>query len=218
MFLVNSRHPLVCAPRPGLRQAGASLSRSYGGNLPSSFNTILSSALVYSTSPPVSVWGTVYTVGLFPGSPRPPPQSSKRKQLPAFVTPTRQGNINPFPIDYASRPRLRDRLTLRGLTLRRNPWTFGDRVSHSVYRYSCQHSHFRYLQHALRHTFTGLRNAPLPLDLAIQPASSVHGLSPVTFSAQDGLTRPVSYYAFFKGWLLLSQPPGCLGLPTSFPT
>ena len=31
-------------------------------------------------------------------------------------------------------------------------------------------------------------------------------------------TRPVSYYAFFKGWLLLSQPPGCLCLPTSFPT
>lgn len=31
-------------------------------------------------------------------------------------------------------------------------------------------------------------------------------------------TRPVSYYAFFKGWLLLSQPPGCLSLPTSFPT
>ena len=31
-------------------------------------------------------------------------------------------------------------------------------------------------------------------------------------------TRPVSYYAFFKGWLLLSQPPGCLCLPTSFTT
>ena len=31
-------------------------------------------------------------------------------------------------------------------------------------------------------------------------------------------TRPVSYYAFFKGWLLLSQPPGCLSLPTSFAT
>jgi hypothetical protein len=30
--------------------------------------------------------------------------------------------------------------------------------------------------------------------------------------------RPVSYYAFFKGWLLLSQPPGCLNLPTSFAT
>jgi hypothetical protein len=32
------------------------------------------------------------------------------------------------------------------------------------------------------------------------------------------LARPVSCYAFFKGWLLLSQPPGCPGRPTSFPT
>ena len=38
------------------------------------------------------------------------------------------------------------------------------------------------------------------------------------FSVQKSLIRLVSYYAFFKGWLLLSQPPGCLGLPTSFPT
>ncbi len=51
-------------------------------------------------------------------------------------------NVNGIPIDYAFRPRLRDRLTLRRLTLRRNPWTFGDRVFHSVCRYSCQHSHF----------------------------------------------------------------------------
>ena len=66
--------------------------------------------------------------------------------LLSFVTPGRPGTINPVPIDYGSRPRLRGRLTLRGLTLRRNPWTFGDRVSHPVCRYSCQHSHFRYLQ------------------------------------------------------------------------
>ena len=51
-----------------------------------------------------------------------------------------------------------------------------------------------------------------------EPAASVHGFSPDTFSAQAGLFRPVSYYAFFKGWLLLSQPPGCFGLPTSFHT
>src|SRR3569832_2468712 len=31
-------------------------------------------------------------------------------------------------------------------------------------------------------------------------------------------TRLVSYYAFFKGWLLLSQLPSCLCLPTSFST
>ena len=54
-------------------------------------------------------------------------------------------NINLVPIDYAFRPRLRGRLTLLRLALSRNPWTFGDRVSHPVYRYSCQHSHFRSL-------------------------------------------------------------------------
>ena len=156
--------------------------------MPSSFNTILSSALVYSTSPPVSVWGTVYMAGLFPGSTRQPTQSNKGKLLPSFVTPARQRNINLIPIDYAFRPRLRGRLTLRGLTLRRNPWTFGDSVSHTVCRYSCQHSHFRYLQQTSRFTFAGLRNAPLPLAVNCKPSASVHGLSPVTFSAQDGLT------------------------------
>jgi hypothetical protein len=38
-----------------------------------------------------------------------------------------------------------------GLTLRRNPWTFGDSVSRTVCRYSCQHSHFRYLQEGSPH-------------------------------------------------------------------
>ena len=72
-------------------------------------------------------------------------------------------NINLIPIDYALRPRLRVRLTLRGLALRRNPWSFGDRASHPVYRYSCLHSHFRYLHDPLPDRFSGLRNAPLPL-------------------------------------------------------
>ena len=84
--------------------------------------------------------------GLFPGSPTLHPQSDKGIQLPAFVTSARLGNINPIPIDYGCRPRLRSRLTLRGLTLRRNPWAFGESVSHTLCRYSCQHSHFRYLQ------------------------------------------------------------------------
>src|SRR5690606_3228283 len=44
----------------------------------------------------------------------------------------------------------------------RNPWAFGGGAFHPPYRYSCQHSHFRYLQQALRLTFNGLRNAPLP--------------------------------------------------------
>jgi hypothetical protein len=43
------------------------------------------------------------------------------------------------------------------------------------------------------------------------------GLSPGTLSA-PGHHRPVSYYALFQGWLLLSQPPGCLCARTSLST
>src|SRR6202140_5983737 len=73
------------------------------------------------------------------------------------------GILTPFPSATAFALALGDRLTLRGLTLRRNPWTFGVRGSHPHLRYSCQHSHFRYLQQASRLAFAGLRNAPLPL-------------------------------------------------------
>ena len=75
---------------------------------------------------------------------------------------TRPTNINVVPIDYPLRARLRGRLTLLRLALSRNPWDFGDRASHPVYRYSCQHSHFRYLHGRLPSRFTDLRNAPLP--------------------------------------------------------
>ena len=143
----------------------ALLSRSYESNLPSSFNIVLSNALVCSTHPPVSVWGTVYMLELFPGTPCLPFQSDKEKQRLVFVTSSRPRNINLVPIDYGFRPRLRGRLTLRGLTWRRNPWAYGESVSHTLYRYSCQHSHFRYLQHPSQDTFTGLRNAPLPCEI-----------------------------------------------------
>ena len=89
-------------------------------------------------------------------------QSNKPRQLTSFVTSNWPRNIYLVPIDYAFRPHLRGRLTLRRLALRRNPWTFGESVSHTLCRYSCQHSHFRYLQPASQPTFTGLRNAPLP--------------------------------------------------------
>jgi hypothetical protein len=162
VFLVNSRYPLFCAPRHCLRNNGALFSRSYEGNLQSSFNTVLSSALVCSTSPPVSVSGTVSTRRLFPGTSPQHGQSVKPVHASMFVTFRWPWNINQVPIDYAFRPRLRGRLTLRGLTERRNPWTFGESVSHTLYRYSCQHSRFRYLQQTSRFTFAGLRNAPLP--------------------------------------------------------
>ena len=102
-------------------------------------------------------------LGLFPGPLRPPDQSSKVGQRFKAVTTSGLRNVDLIAIGYGCRPRLRGRLTLRGLALRRNPWTSGDRVSHSVDRYSCQHAHFRYLQRPSRAAFTGLRNAPLPL-------------------------------------------------------
>jgi hypothetical protein len=156
---------------------------------------------------------------LFPGDNSLHTQSDKHVQLTCLVTSLRFRNINLIPIDYAFQPRLRGRLNLRRLTLRRNPWTFGENVSHILYRYSCQHSHFRYLQQTSRFTFTGLRNAPLPLtSYRCKFASSVHDFSPATLSAQENLFRLVSYYAFFKRWLLLSQLPSCFGFFTSFYT
>ncbi len=197
--MINSRYPLVCATPRWLPTEGSRLSRSYACNLPSSFSRVLSSALVFSTSPPVSVSGTVYTEELFPGTASLQGQSDKTSQHTRSVTTSRPTNINVVPIDYAFRPRLRGRLTLLRLTLSRNPWTFGEGVSHPLYRYSCQHSHFRYLQKPSRvflHWLTERSATARPL--RIEPKASVYGLSPVTFSAQNPLFRPVSCYAFFK--------------------
>ena len=72
------------------------------------------------------------TLGLFPGTPRLHIQSDKDVQLSASVTTSRFRNINLIPIDYGFRPRLRGRLTRRGLTWRRKPWIFGERVSHTL--------------------------------------------------------------------------------------
>src|SRR5436309_9472615 len=133
--------------------------------------------------------------GLFPGTPTLPAESSNREQLSEFVTTRWPTNINVVPIDYAFRPRLRDRLTLLRLALSRNPWTFGDSVSHTVYRYSCQHSRFRYLQMPSRVILRRLTERSATACLRT-PTASVRSLIPDTFSARGPLFRPVSCYAF----------------------
>ena len=163
MFLINSRHPLACATYIWLPKRRSPFFRSYRSILPSSFNIILSNALVFSTNPPVSVLGTVSCWSYFLEVLGCLSNPIRKDSFRPSSHPSRLRNINLIPIGYAFRPRLRSRLTLRGLALRRNPWAFGESVSHTLYRYSCQHSHFRYLQHPSRDTFTGLRNAPLPL-------------------------------------------------------
>ena len=63
MLLVSSRLGLFSATLRAqtsklLSHVKSPLFRSYGRILPSSFTMILSNALVFSTYPPVSVWGT----------------------------------------------------------------------------------------------------------------------------------------------------------------
>jgi hypothetical protein len=189
--LVNSRHPLVCAPHPGLRPGGAPFSRSYGGNLPSSFNTVLSSAWVYSTCPPVSVSGTVLVPGLFPGRPSPPAQSNKGKRVSAFVTSGRLGTINPIPIGYGFRPRLRGpahpariNLAQEPLDFRREGFSPSLSLLMSAFSLPMPPAHL-----AMHLQWPTERSATAPEDRdPPTPAASVRGLSPVTFSAQDGLT------------------------------
>ena len=58
-----------------------------------------------------------------------------------------------------------------------------------------------------------MHRAPLP-----NPLSGFHSVgirfSPVHFLGPR--SRPVSCYAIFEGWLLLSPPPGCFRPPTPF--
>ena len=76
MFLLNSpSHHLSAAELSSKSESShlvqRTFSRSYGTFLPSSFTRVLSSALVSSTRPPVSVWGTaclIFRLGAFPGS------------------------------------------------------------------------------------------------------------------------------------------------------
>ena len=100
---------------------------------------------------------------------------------------TRPTNINVVPIDYPLRARLRGRLTLLRLALSRNPWNFGERASHPLNRYSCLHSHFRYLHGRLPFRFNGLRNAPLPLSQRLNPKLRCITLAPLH------LRRRISY-------------------------
>ena len=118
------------------------------------------------------------------------------------------------------RLRLRSRLTLRRLTFRRNPWAFGAPGFHRGWRYSFRDSHSPALHWTLPSSFTARGTLPYrsrELETSSRnPAASATDLAPLHL--RHGFPRPVSYYALFEGWLLLSQPPGCLGNPTSFPT
>ena len=137
-------------------------------------------------------------------------QSIKNLQLTRSVTTIWLRNINLISIDYGFRPRLRCRLTLRGLTLRRN--LRFRRRSFSLLL-SLLMSAFALLIPPDPHgyPFAGLQNVPLPVvifEKITNPQIRYMILAPLHLRRRNSI-RPVSCYAIFKGWLLLSQPPGC---------
>ena len=127
----------------------------------------------------------------------------------------RYRNFNLLSISYASSPRIRSRLTLGRRSLPRNPYAFGGMDSHHSFRYSYQHSHFCEVHRSLQNDFSPHRTLPYPTTYVVATAS-VSYFSPGNLRRR--VSRPVSYYALFKWWLLLSQHPGCFGNSTSFAT
>ena len=86
---------------------------------------------------------------------------------------------------------------------------------HLHYRYSCRHSHLHALQHSSRYAFDAACNALLPLVLL---RVRCFGIQLIPDHLRRYSARPVSYYALFKWWLLLSQHPDCHRTITSFRT
>src|SRR5690625_7784100 len=124
-------------------------------------------------------------------------------------------NINLLSIAYAFRPQLRSRLTLSRRAFLRRPSAIGERDSHSFFV-----THTGILTSTRSTSPRGLASLHLDRSPTIVPteqsAASVIRLAPIHFRRR--VTRPVSYYALFKWWLLLSQHPGCLSNSTSFST
>ena len=127
----------------------------------------------------------------------------------------RYGTINPLSIAYARMSLGLGPTDPERIDLAQEPLGFRCVRFSRTMRYSCRHSHSRPLHQASRPSFTVGGTLPYRSDES-EPVASALGLAP--FRCRRRTTRPVSCYALFQGWLLLSQPPGCLGRPTAFPT
>ena len=209
VFLLNSCLDLFSAP-PSLEDP---LSRSYRVSLPSSLTVNHPSALVYSTRPRVSVYGTGDCALQFSGFSRQHGYQRCRRipeDLPYCRVSARQaavsllrlhvtrtvsnGILTVSSIGLASRLILRTRLTLGRLTLPRKPWSCGEGASHPLYRYLYLHLLFQTLQKGSRPAFSADWNAPLPI--ICDPTASVTGFIPDYYPCPA--PRLVSCYALFE--------------------
>ena len=122
-------------------------------------------------------------------------QSIKNLQLTRSVTTIWLRNINLISIDYGFRPRLRCRLTLRGLTLRNV--VFGEEVFASfIVTYVI--SHFWYLRILHRYPFKGCRRSATSCSAKkLQIHNPVYDLAPLHLRRRNSI-RPVSCYLSLK--------------------
>ena len=144
---------------------------------------------------------TGYSYTLAPGYPTPGPPIFLR---PSIALHNKYRNINLFSIGYGFHPHLRIRLTLGRLPLPRKPRVFGEYVFHN---FIVTHvSIITSLQSSIPSDTPSARSERSPTQSPKEIAkASVPCLAPLHFRRRA--IRPVSYYAFFKRWLLLSQRP-----------
>jgi hypothetical protein len=132
---------------------------------------------------------------------------------------SRYGTVHPLSIAYAPLGLGLGPTDPERIDLAQEPLGFRCVRFSRTLRYSCRHSHFRPLQPPSRvglHCRTERSPTARPPSRGRGPLASALRLAPLRCRRRT--TRPVSCYALFQGWLLLSQPPGCLGRPTAFPT
>ena len=144
------------------------------------------------------------------------PKSIHRVTLAFSVTPSLLIRVQEYlPVFHPLRlSASRSRLTQGGRTFPWNPWAFGVQDSHLHLA-----THTGILTSMLSTVPSGTASSCMqrsPTTRSLESAVSVVCLAPVHFRRR--VTRLVSCYALFEGWLLLSQPPSCLCIPTSFST
>src|SRR5690606_11225202 len=99
------------------------------------------------------------------------------------------GILTRCPSDIAIRLVLRPRLTLIRLALIRKPWSFGGRVSHPPYRYSCLHLLFHKVPGKSPYRFTPSGMLPYQWQTILPVHSFVSSLAARSLSAPGRSTR-----------------------------
>ena len=108
-------------------------------------------------------------------------QAAVSQPRPRVTLIASNGILTVSSIGFALRLILRHRLTPGRLTSPGKPWSYGEEVSHPLYRYLYLHLLFRTLQNGSRQSFYAERNAPLPI--LTDSTSSVYSLYPIIIHA-----------------------------------